>query len=307
VRFSGHESFACRYAWLPKAYRALAHDPLVLADEEQAMVELGVGKNMVRSIRFWIVVMGIATTQRGRGYELTPFGQAILADQGYDPFLEDVRTLWLLHWNVSTHADDPVFAWRFLLNEWAQAELSASEVVTAFKRESQRLGLRLSDVTLAQHFEVFLHTYVSKRHAEVSSEDSLDGPLVELALLQYVGDRRTGNAGRREAVYAFRREPKPEISTAVFEYCLDDYWKQWHPAEATLTYRNVAVAPGSVGQVFKLPEDDIRTRLDTYVSPKRGALFQYQPSAVQGLVSRRRAASDYDFLSAVYATDRPYA
>jgi hypothetical protein len=25
-RFSGHETFACRYAWLPKAYRAIAAD-----------------------------------------------------------------------------------------------------------------------------------------------------------------------------------------------------------------------------------------------------------------------------------------
>ena len=27
TRFSGHESFACRYAWLPKAYRELVADP----------------------------------------------------------------------------------------------------------------------------------------------------------------------------------------------------------------------------------------------------------------------------------------
>ena len=51
-RFSGHESFACRYAWLPKAYRALRNDPLIFSDEPRAMVELGLGKNMVRSLRF---------------------------------------------------------------------------------------------------------------------------------------------------------------------------------------------------------------------------------------------------------------
>ncbi len=52
MRFSGHESFVCRYAWLPKAFRAIVQDPAAFRDEEQAMVSLGVGKNMVRSIRF---------------------------------------------------------------------------------------------------------------------------------------------------------------------------------------------------------------------------------------------------------------
>jgi hypothetical protein len=73
TRFSGHESFACRYAWLPKAYRELATDPDALADEDRAMVRLGVGKNMVRSIRFWVEVMGVAEPTSGRSFDLTQF------------------------------------------------------------------------------------------------------------------------------------------------------------------------------------------------------------------------------------------
>jgi len=60
MRYSGHESFPLRYAWLPKAYRALARDAASLSDDERAMVELGVGKNMVRAIRFWVLATGIA-------------------------------------------------------------------------------------------------------------------------------------------------------------------------------------------------------------------------------------------------------
>ena len=47
-RFSGHETFPCRYAWLPKAVQWLAEDPALFRNEDQAMVKLGVGKNMVR-------------------------------------------------------------------------------------------------------------------------------------------------------------------------------------------------------------------------------------------------------------------
>lgn len=266
------------------------------------MVALGIGKNMVRSLKFWVEVAGLAVPTGGGAYDLTTFAHAVFSDDGHDPFLEDRRTLWLLHWNIATHADNPVFAWRYLLNQWPYAELTRTEVVDAFGRESERMGHSHSPVTLSQHFDVFLHSYISTRgRAKVAlGEDSLDGPLVELEFLQYAGDRRVGGAGKREAVYAFRHEPKPDITRELFEYCLHDYWQQWHPAEATLTFREISVGVCSVGQVFKLPEQDLRERLEIYTVPGLGLQFSYQPSAIQGLVTRTPGGDEFDFLSAIY-------
>jgi uncharacterized protein DUF4007 len=299
MRFSGHESFACRYAWLPKAYREIAREPSAFADEERAMVRLGVGKNMVRSIRFWVEVMGVAAPGANRTFLPTPFGRAVFADDGFDPFLEDARTLWLLHWNVATRVEDPLFAWDFLLYKWPYAELTRSEALAALVREVRQLNVPHTDVTLGMHLDVFLHTYVATRTAKGGFEETLDGPLADLELLHQVGERRGDGSGRREPVYAFRREAKSEVTTGLFEYCLDDYWRRHRIGEATLTYRDVATAPRSIGQTFKLPEDDIRSRLDTYALPD-SRLFRYQPSAVQGLVSRRDG-EERDLLAAAYA------
>src|SRR5687767_3143366 len=57
-RIAGHEGFPCRYTWLPKAVQGLNRDPKLFAKDERAMVDLGVGKNMVRAIRFWSQVCG---------------------------------------------------------------------------------------------------------------------------------------------------------------------------------------------------------------------------------------------------------
>src|SRR3546814_9972056 len=84
MRFSGHETFACRYAWLPKAYRALKRDPAAFSDEDGAMVELGLGKNMVRSLRFWVDAAGLAQPAKGRELELTEFAHAVFQDNGFD-------------------------------------------------------------------------------------------------------------------------------------------------------------------------------------------------------------------------------
>jgi Protein of unknown function (DUF4007) len=304
TRFSGHETFACRYAWLPKAYRELVADPNVFADEDRAMVRLGVGKNMVRSIRFWVEVTGVAEPTAGRSFELTPFGRAVFAEDGFDPYLEDARTLWLLHWNVATNKD-PLFAWQFLLFSWPFGELTRSEALAALSREARRLSATHSDVTLGIHLDVFLHTYVAARAAKGAAEQALDCPLAELELLHQVGERRTDGSGRREPSYAFRREPKPEITKALFEYCLDDYWRRYKKGDATIIFRDVAMARCSVGQVLKLPEDDVRSRLDAYAMTDSAAPFRYQPSAVQGLIFRREYDTR-DFLAPVYTQEADY-
>ena len=299
LRFSGHETFACRYAWLPKAYRALCKNPAQFSDEDGAMVELGLGKNMVRSLRFWVVAMGLAASDNGRALMLTEFAHAVFDENGFDPYLEDVRTLWLLHWNLSSRSEGSLFAWQYLLNQWPYPELTRSEALAAFVRESTRLGYSHSAVTLAQHLDVFLHTYNPGRSSGIGVEDSLDGPLVELALLQAIGERKSEN-GRFETVYAFRREPKPEITAALFDYCLADYWARFRANEETLTLREITMGFCGLGQVFKLPEDDIRTRLETYsVNGFRGG-FLYQPSAVQGLLFKSSDGSRSN-LTAVYS------
>ncbi|WP_220335116.1 DUF4007 family protein [Paracoccus thiocyanatus] len=287
-RFSGHESFACRYAWLPKAYRAIMCDPGMFFDDERSMVELGIGKNMVRSLRFWMDTMGVATVSDDRSHKPTEFGDAVLAKGGLDPYLEDERTLWLLHWNVSSRANPMLFAWAHMLSEWPYPEFTRTEALESFRRRSTSLGHDHSDVTLAQHFDVFLHTYIGTRGSKVAVEDSLDGPLVGLNLIVPAGERRNVG-GRWDTVYAFRREPKPDITDNLFEYCVRDFWDRQASGEATLSLRTIATASGSPGQVFKLTEDDVRQRLEA-ISRRPSASLRYQPSAVQGMVFREGAA-----------------
>ena len=144
-RFSGHETFACRYAWLPKAVTALEAKPTLFTDEDDAMVALGVGKNMVRAIRFWVDATHVAEQSKtAPGLEVTSLGHELLGKDGFDPYLEDVQTLWLVHWELSTSVDQPLFAWHYMLNYWHRPDFTRTEVLEVFQREADRLGKRLS-------------------------------------------------------------------------------------------------------------------------------------------------------------------
>jgi hypothetical protein len=52
LTFSGHESFQCRYLWLKKGYDFVKKGGSF--NKEDAVVELGVGKNIVGAIRYWM-------------------------------------------------------------------------------------------------------------------------------------------------------------------------------------------------------------------------------------------------------------
>lgn len=92
--FSGHESFQCRHLWLKKGYDFVSKKKSFNNDD--AVVELGVGKNMVSSIRFWMKAFNLLTPAD----ELTDFAHRLLSDGGYDPYMEDEGTLWLLHYQL---------------------------------------------------------------------------------------------------------------------------------------------------------------------------------------------------------------
>jgi hypothetical protein len=299
-RFSGHESFPCRYAWLPKAFAAIETDHSVFADEEKAMIRLGVGKNMVRAIRFWMIQMSVASKHTDGGYQPTDFANAILNRQnGIDPFLQDIRTLWLLHWKLSTHSiDEPLLAWELLINKWQLPEICRSSVLQVFRRTADKEAHPPSDITLEQHFDTFLHTYVPTRSRKGEiQEDNLDCPLVELEFIILVGERRIDGMGKREPIYAFRIEDKPEITPELFAYALDEFWKERRPSERTLTFKDAVFGDGSPGQVFKLPEWAVRDRLEAISSDFSG-LFRYLESTTQQQISRREGIASPSVLSA---------
>lgn len=114
-KISGHETFPLRYTWLPKAVKVLKNNPKIFSDEDDAMVSLGVGKNMVRAIRFWSEAAGIIKFQ---------------GKDGLDPYLEDIQTLWLIHWKLSTQVLEPLFARDYLLNQRQEPDLIRTAVFT---------------------------------------------------------------------------------------------------------------------------------------------------------------------------------
>lgn len=106
--FSGHETFQCKSLWLKKGYDYVMEGYDFNSDE--AVVLLGVGKNMVASIRFWLKAFGMI----GSDGKPTAIADYLLGEEGCDPYLEDPNTLWLLHYLLVSRNYATIYKQTFL-------------------------------------------------------------------------------------------------------------------------------------------------------------------------------------------------
>ena len=128
VAFGRHESFPLRFGWIAKGLNALSDDPRIF-NREDATVVLGVGKNMVASIRDWLQATGVAgSVEASRDLAPTEIGEIVFGKAG-DPYLEDEATIWLLHWLLATNpAGATAIYWFF--NHFHKLTFTSAEVAT---------------------------------------------------------------------------------------------------------------------------------------------------------------------------------
>lgn len=250
--FTGHETFPFRYGWLKKGVDGLLQQPTIFNDDD-AIVELGVGKNMVRSIRHWCLATRIFE-QDGRVLRVSDFGQRLLGEEGYDPYLEDVGTLWLLHWLLATNTQRAT-TWFWMFSHWHHSEFTKEGLVDKLTEDLQSSGHPiLSKESLRRDVDCFVRTYVPSHATNtLLLEDTLDCPLNELRLITEV-DRRT---------YRFHRDVQNSLPDLIFAYAVQKYWE--HPDLATrnsLSYADLAHQPGSPGRIFRLDDNALAARLE---------------------------------------------
>lgn len=115
--FSGHETFPLRYGWLQKAYKAVvesdsAKDAARIFRNPESIARFGVGRNMVSSIRYWAIAVGILADNRDE-IKVSWLGDLLFGTHGVDPYLEQDSSLWLLHWHLASRTRITAAYWLF--------------------------------------------------------------------------------------------------------------------------------------------------------------------------------------------------
>ena len=292
--FSGHQTFPFRYTWLKKGVDAVTEDPTIFSSE-YASVKLGVGKNMVASIRHWCRVAGLIKVdgyQHGR-FVPTDLGKAIFNEKkGFDPYLDDPATLWMIHWKISTNMNQATaWYWAFNILKKNQFERDEFTVELYDWAKLQKTSLRsVSNNTLQRDVNVFIRTYCHSRNTTDVVEESFDCPLVELNLILELPDSNE---------YEIQRGDKVSLPIELFTAILIAFWVRRYNERDSLTFTDILTAQLSPGRIFRLDEDTLTLYLEQLEELTKSAL-QYDETADLKQVYRLRDINDRDLLERYY-------
>ena len=248
--FSGHESFACRYGWLVKLYQALEENPQLFASDDDAILALGLGRNMVKSIRFWGQAFGLTRTAKGRTLNTDLAHRLMHPTTGLDPYLEDNGTLWRLHWQITAHSG--LGAWAIVLQDVYDARITREQLIALVEADAAATRRAISANTASVHVDIFLRTYDWSRGDTLdAAEEGAGSPFQELKLLE----TSQSSAG---TVVGINRGPKPDLRVGDFAFALLDYWTGTAASSRQLSLRTLQLDKRGPAAVFRLDEGSLQ-------------------------------------------------
>lgn len=267
--FARHETFAPRFGWLHKAYMEVKDNPeTFLADD--APVQLGVGKNMVYSMRYWSRAFKLTREHYGddtnsRAMLSFPTWEArwLLDERGADPYLEETGSLWLLHWWLLCSRPGA--------KSWAPAWYVAFQIAPFSRFTAEDLTqlivrhVNLSfpegpvEASIAKDVDCITKMYAPAPRGKIGApgalEDLLACPFRELGLLEQVGQR-----GKME--WQFTTGVRTSLPARIVAYACLDYAARTTRGAGSISLARLANEHGGPGRAFRIREPDIAAALE---------------------------------------------
>ena len=265
MSFAKHETFHIREGWLFKGMAAIKdaeHNrqlPTIFLDKD-APERLGIGRNMVRALRFWMQATGL-TEEHSEGppprrnvQRLTGFGEWVWQ---YDPYLEDEATLWLIHYHLISSATQAT-TWHWFFNYFTPVIFEPDACVAALKSWmlSDYQGKPVAEQTLKKDVGCLIRTYLPAR-STLTPESSLESPLARLGLLSQI------EAGRQPRYRLEQSDPANLHPLIVLYVLLDQQKRQYADTQnRQIGLHQVLRNPVNVGRTFNLSTAGLTALLD---------------------------------------------
>ena len=232
--FAGHETFTCRNYWLKKG---LDHVWAGKSFNNLAIKELGVGKNMVGAIRFWSRAFGLIEL----GENQTQLAQYIFKTRnGKDPYLEDIGTIWLLHFMLVTSKVASIYYLVFNYFRKTRIEFNRDQLLYYLESECQLQQQSYSVNSLKKDISVMLNNYLLPEKSK-SIENDFMGMLYELSIIERV--RKEGHTQTYRIDNKERESLPPSIVLASVLMNMEG---------SSVTFNQLLTGINSVGSVFAI-------------------------------------------------------
>jgi hypothetical protein len=272
AKFTGHDTFPLRYGWLYKSVNHLKNKGKFQTSNEdftrKAIVELGVGKNMVNAIRYWAEACSFVVAvheQNKYEHKVSPLGEFLFGDgvpgTGADPYLEKVGSIWLVHFSLNFNYKT-LTAYRYFFNYSNTQNFDKKKLLDDFSEDSLNLtnSLDANHSTLKKDLDCFLNTYSKKRKSNTGKkttaidEDYFSSPLSELNLLSENGN----------SFYISELGERTSLPIEIFIFALIKFIAVENEESEidSIDFESILSKPCSPGRIFRLSESALGHKLD---------------------------------------------
>jgi hypothetical protein len=251
LSFSGHESFICKQFWLKKVFDYAAAKKNF--NDETAVIDLGVGKNMVASLRFWGRAFGILNEDDSP----TLIAQYLFSNKGKDQYLEDLGTVWLLHYHLIKNNRSSIYSLVFNEFRKERIDFTKEQLHQFLKRRCEELyPIAYNTNTITSDINVFLRNYLKPQKDEkIEIEEDFAGVLIDLDLVRVYKQRDDND----KIVHWYKIEAQDRIDLPwqiVFYSILDNYSEH-----KSISFRELLSGRNSPGVIFALTADGLYNQL----------------------------------------------
>ena len=256
MQFGGHQSFHLRDQWLSKGLNYVASVPEHFTNTEKAMETLGVGKNMVESIKYWLKATKLVKGE-GTNLALSDLAQKIKAK---DPYFELDGTLFLIHYLLGTNKQEGV-AWYWFFNHFSAKEFDLESLKNQFSAYIQiHTNKTIKDKTLEKDLNCLLRMYQTVDwNGRNNPETDTPSPWTQYGWIE----KRDTNFVRHTLNIA-------DMNKHIFAFILYIFWKKHLGQPESVQIEDLTLNEFSPGRLFCFSLEEMSDLVDT--SSKAGYL-----------------------------------
>lgn len=216
LKFQRSESFYIRDGWVEKVFAAIKDDKKGIFSKSNGTRILGIGSNMVKSLRYWVEACRLVSSFSKDSIELSDKGKLIFDN---DPYLETSFSWGLIHyWLVTNYEFAPVFYKIF--NDKTLSLINRKETPEYLQELFNSDGVGLVNInSLQKDIAIFISSYYSENSFITNPEQNNNCPLSSLGLLT-----RRKNDGFEKQTIRFNMVDYRMLYICLREFYKDNYF-----------------------------------------------------------------------------------
>ena len=252
MKFRSHETFFIRKGWLSKGMKYVRnYDDVFVSKDPKPMDRLGLGSNMVKSLRYWMQATGLTEEPKSgkRTQKFTEVGDIIFHN---DRYLEEQGTLALIQWKLASN-EDLATSWFYFFYIFKMQEFTRDDFVQGLKNYVliKDASAAAAERSYQDDFNCIVSTYLPRYKTSsryTSPENNISCPLGELGLIDIASKER--KLYRKNMLSSVMLPALVALAIIL----------QAHPDEKEIEISKLLNGKGSIGRAFNM---DMTLLLDT--------------------------------------------